>query len=94
MNVVLANSIGIDKNGIHIIHSPSRWSEGVRHPHHWFAYYPWELAYLSSLLKQQTPHRVKLLDGCLMRCTADVYYRRIIAEAPDVLIMESGTRKS
>ena len=64
MKIVLANSIGIDRHGYYIIHSPSRWSEGVRNAYHWFAYYPWELAYLSSLLKKNTQHQVALVDGC------------------------------
>ncbi|MBU4304906.1 MAG: B12-binding domain-containing radical SAM protein [Candidatus Omnitrophica bacterium] len=92
MNIVIANSIGKDKNGFYIIHSPSRWSEGVRSEFHWFAYYPWELAYLSSLLKKNTRENVRLLDGCLMRLDRHAYYDCIIREKPDFLIMESATR--
>ncbi len=92
MRIVIANSIGIDKDGYYIIHSPSRWSEGVKNRHHWFAYYPWELAYLSALLKQQTKEEVCLLDGCLMRLNRQQYYECILAKKPDFLIMESATR--
>ncbi|RKY36888.1 MAG: radical SAM protein [Candidatus Omnitrophota bacterium] len=91
MKIVIANSIGIDKNGCYMIHSPSRWSEGVKNKYHWFAYYPWELAYLSSLLKKETKHRVKFLDGCLERLNFPAYYKRILQEKPDFLIMESAT---
>ena len=42
MKIVIANSIGKDKQGDYIIHSPSRWSEAVQSKFHWFAYYPWE----------------------------------------------------
>jgi radical SAM superfamily enzyme YgiQ (UPF0313 family) len=92
MKVVLANSIGKDKNGYYIIHSPSRWSEGVKRRENWFAYYPWELAYTSALLKRETNHEVKLIDGCLERLDSENYYRRIIKEKPDWLIIESATR--
>lgn len=92
MKIVIANSIGKDKYGNYIIHSPSRWSEAVKSKFHWFAYYPWELAYLSSLLKQETKNKVKFVDGCLMRLDQKAYYKYIIAEKPDMLIMESATR--
>ncbi|MFH2145773.1 MAG: radical SAM protein [Candidatus Omnitrophota bacterium] len=92
MKIVAANSIGVDKNGYHIIHSPSRWSEGVKSKYHWFAYYPWELAYASSLLKLNTDYNVKFLDGCLERLNSNSYYERILKEKPDFLVMESATR--
>jgi len=92
MKVVVANSIGIDKDGYHIIHSPSRWSEGVKSRYNCFAYYPWELAYTSSLLKRDTKHSVKFLDGCLEQLNFNLYYKCILAEKPDFLILESATR--
>jgi len=92
MKIVLANSIGIDRHGYYIIHSPSRWSEGVRNAYHWFAYYPWELAYLSSLLKKNTRHQVMLVDGCQEQLAARPYAARILAEHPDMLVVESATR--
>ncbi|MFH2136957.1 MAG: radical SAM protein [Candidatus Omnitrophota bacterium] len=92
MKIVIANSIGVDKNGYYIIHSPSRWSEGVKNKHHWFAYYPWELAYLSGLLKRETKHDVRFLDGCLEKLDLREYYKRITAQKPDILVMESATR--
>ena len=92
MKIVIANSIGKDKHGNYIIHSPSRWSEAVKSKFHWFAYYPWELAYLSSVLKQETKHNVKFVDGCLMRLDGIDYLKHIIAQSPDMLVMESATR--
>ncbi len=92
MKIVIANSIGIDKNGYYIIHSPSRWSEGVKEKSHWFAYYPWELAYLSSLLKRESDHKIKFVDGCFMQMDHEEYYKMILAEKPDILIIESATR--
>ncbi len=92
MNIVIANSIGRDKKSRLIIHSPSRWSESVAGRDNWFAYYPWELAYLSALLKRDTDHRICFLDGCLLRLGAAEYRKRILSEEPDILIMESATR--
>lgn len=40
MKVILAESIGKDKDSYHIIHSPSRWSEGVKAEENWFTHYP------------------------------------------------------
>ncbi|MCX5692619.1 MAG: radical SAM protein [Candidatus Omnitrophica bacterium] len=92
MKIVIANSIGVDSRGYYIIHSPSRWSEGIKNKDSWFAYYPWELAYCSSLLKKYTDHEVKLVDGCLERLSYKAYLEKIKRESPDWLIMESATR--
>ncbi|MFH1777229.1 MAG: radical SAM protein [Candidatus Omnitrophota bacterium] len=92
MKIVIANSIGIDKKGYYIIHSPSRWTQGVHSKYQWFAYYPWELAYLSTLLKKHTAHKIKLIDGCLEKLDYDLYLQRLIDAQPDVLIIESATR--
>lgn len=89
-NIVVANSVGVDSSGRYIIHSPSRWTTSVaRNP---FTWYPWELAYLSSLLKRETRHNVTLVDGCLEQLTVDQYAQKINKLAPDFLIMESSTR--
>ena len=90
--VVIANSIGRDSHGFYIIHSPSRWSSGVREEERHFTYYPWELAYLSSLLKRDTDHEVKFIDGNLRKCSPLVYSELLSQEDPDFLIMEPSTR--
>ena len=90
--IVLSNSVGKDDSGLYIIHSPSRWSEGVRLLSSWFAYYPWELAYASSLLKQKTNNTVKLIDPCLNRWDKHQTLAKILAEEPDWLVIESSTR--
>jgi len=90
--IVLSNSVGKDDLGFYIIHSPSRWSEGVSLLSSWFAYYPWELAYATSLLKQKTDNRVKLIDPCLNRWDKHQTLAEILAEEPDWLIIESSTR--
>lgn len=87
MKVVVANSIGRLDNGQEVILFPSRWDSAVpgRRP---FAYYPYELAYLSTLLKRETGHDVKMLDGNLDLLDAAAYAPAIAAEDPDVLITE------
>jgi len=90
LKVVIANSVGIDNSGMHIIHSPSRWTTSVRsNP---FVWYPWQLAYLSSLLKRDTDADVKFVDGCLEQLDAERYIKKILPEKPDFMVMESSTR--
>lgn len=92
MKVILVNSVGKDDAGFYIIHSPSRWSAGVRSLANWFAYYPWELAYTSSLLKKYTNFKVKLLDPCLMRWDKKKTLNAILEQDPNWVIIESATR--
>lgn len=91
MKIVVANSVGIDENGFAMIHSPSRWTNSSL-DHKVFTYYPWELAYLSSLLKNKTDHEVTFIDGCLEKLDHEKFLERISSYQPDYLIMESSTR--
>ncbi|MEE2986831.1 MAG: radical SAM protein [Nitrospinota bacterium] len=91
MKIVVANSVGVDPNGYHMVHVPSRWSLGVKNFTN-CGYYPWQLAYTSSLLKRETPHQVKFLDGILNGWDHDTYFTLLREERPDCLIMESSTR--
>lgn len=91
MKIVIANSVGVDSNGYHMVHVPSRWSLGVKNFTN-CGYYPWELAYTSSLLKRDTDHDIKFLDGVLNAWDFDTYMQRLREEQPDWLIMESSTR--
>lgn len=90
--IVLSNSVGKDDLGYYIIHSPSRWSEGVKLLSSWFSYYPWELAYASSLLKERTDLEVKLLDPCLQRWDKSRTLEEILQQEPSWVIMEVSTR--
>lgn len=87
MKVVVANSIGRLDNGQEVILFPSRWDSAVpgRRP---FAYYPYELAYLSTLLKRDTDHDVTMVDGNLRLLQADAYAVELAELEPDVLIAE------
>ena len=91
MKIVIANSVGVDTNGYHMVHVPSRWSLGVKN-HTNCSYYPWELAYTSSLLKRETNHEIKFLDGVLNAWDFDTYIQRLREEKPNWLVMESSTR--
>jgi radical SAM superfamily enzyme YgiQ (UPF0313 family) len=90
-NIIVANSVGVDRDGYHMVHVPSRWSLGVKNFTN-CGYYPWELAYTSSLLKRETDHHVKFMDGVLNGWDFETYFKHASAEKPDWLIMESSTR--
>lgn len=87
MKVVVANSVGKLDNGQQVILFPSRWDSAVPGDRP-FAYYPYELAYLSTLLKRETDHDVTMLDGNFGLLDADTYADVITAEDPDVLVAE------
>ncbi len=91
MKIVIANSVGVDSNGYHMVHVPSRWSLGVKNFTN-CGYYPWELAYTSSLLKRDTNYDIKFLDGVLNAWNFDQYLKHLQIEKPDWLVMESSTR--
>lgn len=92
MNIVICNAVGVDREGNYIVHSPSRWSFSMKNYDDVFTYYPWELCYTSSLLKKRTSHRVKFLDPCLEKWDAAETTSRILAEKPDLLLMEPSSR--
>lgn len=91
MKILVLNSVGIDERGFRIVHSPSRWSLGVKNYTN-CVYYPWELAYTSALLKKNTDFHVKMLDGVLNQWDHTAYLENVIAEDPEYIIMESSTR--
>lgn len=92
MKIAVCNSVGIDKNGYYIIHSPSRWSWGQKNNKNAFSYYPWELAYCSSLLKRETNNNVNFFDGCLKKYDVDKFYDVIKDFNPDFMVMEPSAR--
>ncbi len=90
MKIIIANSIGIDECGNHIIHFPSRWTASVGKIKY-FTYYPYELAYLSSLLKRELKSEIKMIDGNLLQLNGDAYIKLLRNYSPDWLIMEPAT---
>ena len=89
MDILIGNSVGVDREGFHMVHVPSRWSLGIKNFTN-CGYYPWQLAYTSSLLKRDTNHNIKFLDGVLQGWDVETYLQH--AGEPDWLIMESSTR--
>lgn len=72
MNIVIANGPGRLDNGSDVILFPSRWDSGVQAAP--FRFYPYELAYLSTLLKRELPDaKVTMLDGNIKQWGADRY---------------------
>ena len=90
MNIVIANGPGILDNGQEVILFPSRWDSGIPHGQRKpFAFFPYELALTSALLKREMPqHTVKFLDGNLEGWTGDRYIEEIAKYQPDMLITE------
>jgi len=88
MEIVIANGPGILDNGKEVILFPSRWDSAVP-GRKAFAFYPYELALLSALLKRELPDdHVVMLDGNIKTWNGDRYVREIIRRRPDVLICE------
>jgi len=87
MNIVIANGPGRLDNGSDVILFPSRWDSAVSNAP--FRFYPYELAYLSTLLKRELPDaNIKMLDGNIKQWTGRVYGDEIGKLNPDVLICE------
>lgn len=90
MKIVIANSVGRDQEGNYYIHFPSRWTARMGKVQD-FNYYPYELAYLSSLLKRETDFTVKMIDGNLQGLNSEEYINLLAQEKPDWLIMETAS---
>ncbi len=70
---------------------PSRWTS-IFHNYPVFIFFPYQLAYLSSLLKRDFPqHAVKMVDGTWLRFTTEEYIRWLERQKPDVVIFETDT---
>mgnify|MGYP001081937081 CR=1 FL=1 len=89
MNIVIATPPGLLDNGKYLMHFPSR-DDWVGEFPPGTKYYPYELAYLSTLLKRETEHSVTMLDGCMTLDGSHEYTKQIREHEPDLLIMESG----
>lgn len=88
MRIVIANSVGQLDGGVPVALYPSRCD--VAMPSGTFSFYPFQLAYLSALLKREMPeHTVILVDGNLWRWNAELYIANLAeSHRPDVLICE------
>lgn len=88
MTIVIANAPGVLDSGQEVIPFPSRWDSGVpgKKP---FSFYPYELAYLSALLKRELDgEKVVMLDGNLEGWDGTRYAHEISKLQPTTLICE------
>jgi radical SAM superfamily enzyme YgiQ (UPF0313 family) len=88
--ILIANSVGKDDEGNLYILFPSRWSASVG-KFKSFNFYPYELGYLSSLIKRETDNQVKMVDGNYDNLSASEYWEKTKDYKPDWLIMESSS---
>jgi len=92
MNIVIANAVGINSDGKRISHFPSRWTAlDFAQNRGGQTFYPFMLAYTSSLLKRDTDHKVTFVDGVLESLNIDQYVERVSALKPDLLVVESAS---
>lgn len=90
MRILICNSVGKDSQGDNYILFPSRWSARVG-KHKSFNFYPYELGYLSSLLKRETKNTVRMVDGNLENLNVEEYFEKYKFFRPDWLVMESSS---
>ena len=88
--ILIANSVGRDEAGNNYILFPSRWTASVGKVKS-FEFYPYELAYLSSMLKRDGRFEVKMVDGNLEKLNWCEYFKKYENEKPDYLVMESSS---
>lgn len=78
---MIANGPGQLDSGADVILFPSRWDSAVQAAP--FRFYPYELAYLSTLLKRELPGaNVTMLDGNLHQRSGDQYIQEISTPQP------------
>ena len=87
MFVLISTPIGRTENGYWIDYFPSRWSYSAR-PYRQHSYYPYNLAYLSAYMKQETHHAVKIIDPQYLGMEEDEYISTIMRFNPDVWVVE------
>ena len=88
--ILIANSVGVDENGDNYILFPSRWTANVGKTKS-FNFYPYELAYLSSLLKSKKKWQVRMVDGNYEKLDWKRYFEKYKHEKPDYLVMETSS---
>ena len=89
MDIIVATAIGKSRDGRYFDLFPSRWSAMAAY--HTNTFYPYDLAYLSSMLKRDTHARVKLIDGNYQGYTIGKYVEVLTAERPDLLVLEADS---
>ncbi|MBU1088452.1 cobalamin-dependent protein, partial [Patescibacteria group bacterium] len=90
IKVLIANSVGKDENGNNFILFPSRWTANVGKTKS-FNFYPYELAYLSSILKKENYWDVLMVDGNFEALDWKKYFEKYKFVKPDFLVMETSS---
>jgi len=90
IKVLIANSVGKDENGNNFILFPSRWTANVGKTKS-FNFYPYELAYLSSILKKENCWDVLMVDGNFEALDWKKYFEKYKFVKPDFLVMETSS---
>lgn len=89
MRILILTPPGLTSDGQQVFFYPSRWSAatGLLKT---VTYYPYELAYLSSMLKARCPqHEVRMADPSHHGVDEDEYAELLLEAQPDLLIVES-----
>ncbi|MFA6250174.1 MAG: radical SAM protein [Candidatus Shapirobacteria bacterium] len=89
-SILIANSVGMDEAGNKYIVFPSRWSAKVG-KYRSFCFYPYELAYLSTLLKKDDRYQVVMVDGNYEALSWKEYFEKYKNVRPDYLVMETSS---
>lgn len=87
MKVLIMTPVGRTEDGQQIDYFPSRWSAGSG-PYKVNSFYPYNLAYLSRLLKARTDHAVRLVDANYYGVDSDEYVDIVRTVAPELLVVE------
>ncbi len=91
MRILVCNPPGRFPGNRYVCPFPSRWTSMFKN-YPVFIYYPYELAYLSTLLKREFPNDyVKMVDGTYLRFTAEDYIQYLEMEKPDWIVFEVDT---
>lgn len=87
MFILVTTPVGRTELGEQIDYYPSRWS-GSSGQYKVTSFYPFNLAYLTSMLKQTAENKVKMIDMNYYGVDTDEYIDIVRELAPDVLVVE------
>jgi radical SAM superfamily enzyme YgiQ (UPF0313 family) len=98
MKVMVVNMPAYLKDNItHYVNAGSRWSHSIRASKQWsklgghYHPYPFELGYSLALLKRETDHKIKGLDGCAKDLNTKEFITDVLKFSPDVIITDLPT---
>lgn len=86
-NILIMSPVGRTEDGNQIDYFPARWS-GSSGKYKVNSFYPYELAYLSSNLKQKTQHHVRMIDANYYGVDTEEYINIINTLNADILVIE------